>query len=646
MTSRTAVAFLLASVAAATGPRAAGDETTFNRDVAPILFERCAPCHHRGGSGPFDLLTYSNALRHARQIVKVTRSRYMPPWLPEAGEIAFIGERRLDDRELATIRRWVEQGAVEGDPADLPKKPEYDTGWQLGKPDLVATMPRAYTLRAEGPDVYRNFVIPVDVKQVRYVRAVDLDPDNARIVHHARVLLDRTPVSRYRDAESSDLGFDGMDPGAAESPEGHLLGWTPGKLPYVGRDKLAWRLEPGDDLVLQLHMVSTGRPETIRSSLALYFTDRPPTLHPYAMVLGSRRINIPPGEKEYVVEDSYALPVDVDALGIYPHAHYTGKEMRVFARLPGGGDRSLIHIRDWDFNWQDEYRYARPVFLPAGSTIHMVYTYDNSDDNVRNPSSPPRRVVYGPNSTDEMAEVLIQVLPRNAGDLELLRADFERFKIAKAIRFRKELLESNPDDAASHSALASSYVYVGRPDLAIPHFEAALRIGPESAGLHQNAGYALRRVGRLEDALAHYRRAIELDQGSAEARYDLAQTLRALGQLDEALVHYRRVMQSRPESPAPIDAVARILATHPEIAPAEVNEAVRLAERALELSEGRDARLLDTLAAAYAAAGRFDEATRTAQRARTLARAEQAAELVAEIEARLKLYQAGKPYRE
>ena len=186
---------------------------------------------------------------------------------------------------------------------------------------------------------------------------------------------------------------------------------------------MAWRLDPGTDVVFQLHMLPTGKPEPIQSSLGLFFAKEPPTKTPYMLRLGSKVIDIQAGDAAYKIRDTYRLPVDARLLSVYPHAHYLAREMKGTARLPDGRLRWLVHIRDWDFNWQDEYRYSSPISLPAGTTLEMEYTYDNSADNLRNPHNPPQRVVYGPQSSDEMGDLWLQVLASDGKGLDQLVRD-------------------------------------------------------------------------------------------------------------------------------------------------------------------------------------------------------------------------------
>src|SRR5678815_1781264 len=197
-------------------------------------------------------------------------------------------------------------------------------------------------------------------------------------------------------------------------PEGHLLSWQPGRLPSPGSIERAWRLSKGTDMVLQMHLRPTGKPADVRSSVGFYFTDRPPTQLSYLLVLRPPVIDIPAGEKNHVVESSYTLPQEVDVVGLLPHAHYLGKELAGSATLPDGTVKPLILIKNWDFNWQSDYRYKQPLKLPKGTKVSMRFVFDNSDSNVHNPNHPPKTVRYGPNSTDEMAELWLEVTPKDA----------------------------------------------------------------------------------------------------------------------------------------------------------------------------------------------------------------------------------------
>src|SRR4051812_18526375 len=350
---------------------------TFTKDIASIVWSRCATCHRPGEIGPFNLLTYDDVQRRATQIAEVTRRRVMPPWKPEPGKGEFQNERRLTDRELQMLQAWVADGAPEGAASDLPARPTWTAGWQLGTPDLVVSMAESYTARADGADVFRTFVIPIPTTAPRYVRALELRPGNARVVHHANLGVDRTRSSRQLDSRDPEPGYTGSMERDARYPEGQLLGWTPGQAAHPVPDGTQWRLEPGSDLVVQLHLQPRGKTERVRIEVAFFFTSVPPTRSPVGLRLGSETIDIPPGAADYVVTDRYELPVDVQVLAVQPHAHNLARRMEAKAQLPDGSIRWLIGIDDWDFRWQDVYRYAAPFELPKGATISIRYTYDN-----------------------------------------------------------------------------------------------------------------------------------------------------------------------------------------------------------------------------------------------------------------------------
>ncbi len=393
---------------------AAGSGATFSHDVAPILYRQCASCHHPGGVAPFSLISYPDAAKRARLIATVTAKRAMPPWLPL--EPRFQHERKLTDTEIATLARWAAKGAPEGNAAAAPKPPQFTKGWQLGKPDLELEMRAAFDVPAEGQDLYQCFVIPSAVTNARYVRAVDVRPGSPKVVHHALLFQDLTGSARKRDTGSgySCFGTPGFLPARG------MAGWTPGSVPYQAPAGIPELLHAHADLVLQVHYHPNGKADRDRTRVALYFTDQKPSRHAMDIPLGSNHIDIPPGERAYKVTDHFTVPVDVDAIAINPHAHYVCREMYGYAVLPDGSRRTLLRIANWDFNWQQQYVYATPIRLPADTRVEMEFTYDNSAANPRNPNSPPKRVVFGPGSLDEMAGLHIMVTPVEESDGEEL----------------------------------------------------------------------------------------------------------------------------------------------------------------------------------------------------------------------------------
>ena len=622
---------------------------TYTRDIAPLLAERCGMCHAPQGSAPFSLLTYADAKRYAAEIAAVTRTRYMPPWKADPENGPFAGQRPLTDEEIDRIQKWVAGGAVEGERADehatFPKKStapaQQSIGWRLGSPDLIVTLPQAYSLQAEGTDVFRIFVIPLPVAKTRFVRGLEFRPGNPR-VHHANIRLDKTGASHALDAADPGPGYSGLIARSANYPEGHFLGWTPGQVaPLLPKD-LSWRLDPHTDLVIETHMQPSGRRESVQPSVGLYFSDTPPTRTPAMLRLSRQNIDIPAGDAQYIVSDSYVLPVDVDVQAVQPHAHYRGRDILGEATLPDGTTRRLIHIADWDFRWQHVFRFEQPLHLPKGTTLSMRWSYDNSANNPRNPERPPKRARWGQHSSDEMGDLWIQVLTQNEADLVTLTRQFRAKAAAEDINGYEAEIERHPGDTGLHDDVALLYLEVGRPEAAVAHFQKSLALKGSSAPAHYNLGTALSAAGRLDQAVEQYRQAIQIDRKYANAHNNLGGVLLAQGKRDEALAAYRENVRLRPKSPSGLENLAWVLATGSHPSPREIGEAVDTAERVVGLTGRRDARGLDVLAAAYAAAGDFDRAQDAATEALRLLPA--AESLAAGIRQRLDLYRQRRRY--
>src|SRR5258706_1455057 len=394
---------------------------TFTRDIAPIVWNNCAGCHHAGEVAPFSLTSYEDVKKRAKQIAKITHSRTMPPWKAEPGYGDFEAERRLTEAEFALIQAWVEAGAPEGNPADLPPLPKFTDGWHMGQPDIVVKMEEPFTLRAERPDVFRCFVVPLEIPAGKYVKAVEYRPANRKITHHALLFLDNTGRARQLDAADPGPGYSAMG-GVGFLPSGGMGGWAPGAAPHRFPDKAAKAVPENTDLVIQTQFHPSGKVETEQASVGIYLTDEAPIRTVATVPLGVRStIDIPPGVKDYVWKDNITIPVAFEVPGITPHAHYICTKMDVWATLPTGEIKPLIRINDWDFDWQGQYRYQRPMEVPAGTPIDIGYTYDHNADNPRNPSSPPRRVRRGEQTTDEMGVTFIQGMPKNPTDIKAVR---------------------------------------------------------------------------------------------------------------------------------------------------------------------------------------------------------------------------------
>jgi len=521
---------------------------TFTRDIAPIVFKHCATCHRPGQSAPFPLLAYDDVKKHARQIVEVTGRRFMPPWLPEPGLVEYAEARVLSVDELGLLRQWADEGATEGKPADLPALPQWPEGWQLGTPDLVVQMPEPFALGPEGKDVYRNFTVPIPGTVPRYVEAVEFRPGNPRVVHHSAMKIDRTRYSRGIDERDPGPGFAGMNlPETTEAPGGHFLNWQPGKLPYRAPAGLAWKLAPDTDFVMQLHLHPTGKPETVQAEAGFFFTDRAPTNSTFKIILDWPAIDIPAGATNYVIEDRYVLPVDVQALSVFPHAHYLAREVQSFAILPDGTRRWLLSIKDWDFNWQGDYRFAQPVLLPRGTTLQMRFTYDNSTNNTRNPHHPAQRVVFGPQTTDEMGELWLQVLPGNENDLANLARDYTSKQLEKAVAVNEQRLRSNAQDPNAHLQLGRALLGLGRAVEAQPHFQRVIELDPINDEPHYFLGVTLRMQKQLVPARQEFETALRLNPNSYKAHGNLGLICYEQGEMLQAEEHFLAALRLNPE---------------------------------------------------------------------------------------------------
>jgi tetratricopeptide (TPR) repeat protein/mono/diheme cytochrome c family protein len=671
---RTVAAVVLA-LGTAVAPTAAGRRgqrpgpVTFVEDVAPLLFERCAGCHHPEGPAPFSLVTYAAARQRATLIASVTKNRLMPPWKAEPGYGDFIGQQHLTDHEIDLIQRWVSSGATEGDPRDRPPAPTWTTGWQLGKPDLVVSFPEPYVVRAEGLDFSRTFVLALPVSAVRYVKGFEFRPGRSGVVHHANIRIDPTPASRRLDEQDPAPGYEGLLLPSAVYPDGHFLGWTPGQVAPLLPKGLAWRLSPGTDLVIEVHFVPTGKVEAIQPSVGLFFGDEPPERTPTMVRLGRQNIDIPPGEKRYVTTDSFVLPVDVEVEAVQPHAHYRAREVRGTATLPDGTTKPLIYIKDWDYRWQHVFRYVAPLALPKGTTLSMEYTYDNSAENPRNPHLPPTRVHWGQRSTDEMGDLWIQMLTRTDRDLDVLNGQIHPKQVAEEIVGYETMIRADPAKVSLHNDVALLYQDARRLDNAIAHFETvvalqpgsaaayynfatalltagraqdaieqyrqALRLKPDYVPAHNNLGHALVKVQRPEEALGHFEEAARLDPGDADASYNIGTLRVAQGKMLEAIEPFREAVRRQPDAVQALAGLAWVLATLPSPSPGAAEEAIRLAEHAARLTDRRDVGVLSVLAAAQALAGEFDLAVTTCDAALAL---EPDAPIAAAIRERQVLY--------
>ena len=442
---------------------------TFSKDIAPIVFNKCTSCHRPGEVAPFSLLSYQDVKKRADQIAYVTGARFMPPWKADQGDYEFKSDRRLTKEQIGIIKQWVEEGAREGNPRETPALPKFTEGWQLGKPDLIVKMNEAFSVPADGPDIYRNFALPLNLTEDKWIKAIEFRPGARSVVHHSLFFFDTTGAARKQDEADPLPGYSAgmgglgrgafgagnLRAGAGNQPAsiGSLGGWAVGGQARVFPEDLAWFLPKGADLVLSTHFHPSGKVEKEASTVGIYFADRAPTkrftgiqLPPLFGVF--KGIDIPAGAKDYTIQDSYELPIDIKAFCVAAHAHYLGKQMKLTAQLPDGQIRTLLLISDWDFAWQDQYQFKEFVSLPKGTRLNVTISYDNSSENPRNPTSPPKRVHWGEGSTDEMGSMSLLVVAAREAELPRLQQDYrDHVRSAVLSRGGEQLLRrlTNPD---------------------------------------------------------------------------------------------------------------------------------------------------------------------------------------------------------
>lgn len=395
---------------------------TFTRDIADILQANCQECHRPGGIGPFSLVTYEETVLWAPDVKAFTQDRSMPPWKLVSAHGEFKNDRRMNNQDIETIAKWVDAGCPKGDAAESPPPKEFVDGWRVGTPDMILTPAEPYTLAGEGPDEYRHFVLPTNLDEDVYVSAMEVLPGNPRVVHHVIAFLDPFGTSEKLDAASPGPGYvtAGGTPGFI--PPGALGGWAPGNVSGYLPDGVARIVPKGSRIVLQIHYHRSGKDETDLTQVGLYFSKEKPkrllrdiAITPFS-ALPSLQIpllskGIPAGDARYTIRQTGWVPEDIELLSVRPHMHLIGKEMKVTATLPDGTVKQVVHIDNWDFNWQEAYYYAEPLHLPKNTRLEMESVFDNSAANPANPFNPPKEVQWGEETTNEMAFCFLELVP-------------------------------------------------------------------------------------------------------------------------------------------------------------------------------------------------------------------------------------------
>lgn len=548
-------------------------------------------------------------------------------------------------------------------------------GWQLGEPDLIIKLPTPYSLPLERADIFRSFVIPNVTASDRYVHALDFKLDNHEVVHHAEFRLDESDASWQRDQQEAESGFEGMSSTTAHYPEGHFINWVPGKRASKLPEGVAWRLPANADLVVQLHMMPSGSKALIDPQIGLYFVDEPPVLNSQMVWLGSRWLPITAGDSNFTIRDSYELPADVKVMSILPHCHYICKGIKAWATLPEGSSQRLLEIEEWDFYKQDDFRFKPPLSLPRGTSLSVEFIYDNSISNRLNPNNPPQNIEFGPKSSNEMADLWIQVMPNSERESIDLRNSVAHHLAKKIIEGLEQRIKRKPD-SKSYMELARYYRDMGQFPEVVTQLQSALELEPANTMVLEKLAIALTDVGRREEALIywkrhvqlvpndpqvrvnlatalgfsnqvaeaelHLKRATELDPNFGLAFFKLARAQSYLGLFDDALRSFRAALTLDPSEPMILNAVARLLATHPDPSKRKPEEALELANRALEHLSVPDSMSLSTLAMAQAATSDFELAVTTANLALSRVTLKEESLLAPIIQRQIDHYQQGR----
>lgn len=395
----------------ATETASSTNAVSYAHDVAPILYNNCVVCHRTGEAAPFSLETYQEAKTWAGQIKDYTSRRQMPPSKAVKGYGDFCDQRVLDAKQIAILAKWAGSGAPAGDLKTVPALPKFPPphDWVLGRPDVIMQADRPYHLEAEGDDVYREYVMSQIYDEDKFITSLEFQPGNRAVVHHVVLYFDPTGKSASMDGKEKEPGYSVSGAGIGVFGEQFVQAWVPGGTPYTLPKGTAYRLKKGCRIVMQVHYHKDGKVEQDQSRVSVRFAaagDVEKELRTAAMI--NPVFQLKPGEAHQEVRCGLTLPTDATIWSVFPHMHLLGREMKITATLPGGTEKPLVWVNDWDFNWQETYRYKAPIHLPKGTHIALVAVYDNSERNARQPTHPPALVHWGEQTTDEMCIGFLQ----------------------------------------------------------------------------------------------------------------------------------------------------------------------------------------------------------------------------------------------
>ena len=380
----------------------------YYENIQPIIYENCVPCHQPGQAGPFSLLAYDDITIRSKMIQYVISQRYMPPWQADPTYRHYLNERVLTDFEIDLITEWISEGMEEGNETKerLPSKGLY----HKTVPDVSLAMGESYDIPKTNRDDFRFFHLPMDIKELRYLRAIEFIPGNKRYVHHSRMMVDSTQKMSGID------GMSELDPKVYEFQkvalaDEFLYGWVPGSFPLFFPDGVGKRLEPHSDLILNIHYAPNGRDQRDQSKINLYFTDKPVKREVKTLILRENDIinqpfYLPANQISNFTMKSKVLEKDISMISVMPHMHFLGKYFESYAVTENRDTIPLIRIPDWDFNWQTMYQFTHYLKIPEGSVIYAKARYDNTINNPMNQFIPPKDIGYGWRTVSEMMNLI------------------------------------------------------------------------------------------------------------------------------------------------------------------------------------------------------------------------------------------------
>lgn len=376
---------------------------TFSKDVAPILQKNCQGCHRPGEAAPMSLRTYQEARPWARAMKQAVLAKKMPPWFADAQYGHFRNDRSLPQKDIDTLVSWVDAGAPEGDPKDLPQPVAFIDGWNIGQPDMVLEMPEPFQVPASGTIEYQYVVLPYKFTEDRWVQMAEVRPGNRAMVHHVIAYIRDGSSKWMRDKKPGELFVPEADAnGNRPSLNGDLLsGFAPGLPPSILEPGQGRLIKAGSDIVLQLHYTANGHPGEDRTKVGVVFCKQAPHERVMTLAASNSKFTIPPGDPNYQVDASFELGHDAKLSALLPHMHLRGKDFQYRLVYPSGETETILRVPHYDFGWQLWYQPVSDIVLPKGTQIAATAHFDNSVNNPHNPDS-TKAVTWGDQSWEEM----------------------------------------------------------------------------------------------------------------------------------------------------------------------------------------------------------------------------------------------------